>query len=268
MYPVLALLYVLATNRKQVRPALWLFLPAALFTALHFFLIPKAADGPYALSLDSRLPSTISTYFAWTFEPASSALRSHAEQLKAPELLLGMILALTLAWFVVRGLLKKEWIAGFCVAWFGVFLVPVLLLPDHLTPYYLTLPSIGIAWIAGWAIVQAWSQRGLARFTALALAAAYLLLSAAGIDAQTRWFQQRSNRMREVAEAVGAEAAAHPGVAIALRGVDDEVYRAGFQDHPFSLVGAEHVWRVPQDISDTALNAAVASGQARVLEIR
>ena len=169
---------------------------------------------------------------------------------------------------MVRGLLKKkEWTAGFCAAWFGALLAPVLLLPDHLTPYYLTVPSIGVAWLAGWVCVRAWSQGGLARFTAMALGAAYLLLSAAGIDAQTRWFEQRSNRMRDAVEAVATEAAAHPGVSIALQGVDDELYQAGFQDHPFSLVGAGLVWRVPQDISAAALQAAVASGQARVLKV-
>ena len=98
MYPVLALLYVLAKDRKQARQVIWLFVPAVIFTAVHFLLIPKAG-GAYALALDGRLPATISTYFGWTFEPASSALRSHAEQLKAPELLLGMILGVTLGWF-------------------------------------------------------------------------------------------------------------------------------------------------------------------------
>ncbi len=256
MYPVLVLIYVLATGREKLRSSVWLlFLPAAIFTALHFWLIPKTAAGPYALSIDSRLPATIATYFAWTFEPASSALRSHAEQLQAPELLLGMIFGITLGWFTLRGLLKKEWIVAFCAAWFGLLLAPMLLLPGHLTPYYLTLPMIGLAWLAGWAILRARS-----RPAAYILAALYLIISGAGIQAQTRWFQARSNRMRQVVESAAAEAAAHPGAAIALQGVDDELYQTGFEDHPFRLVGAAQVWRIPQDIS--------ADGQVRILDVR
>lgn len=247
LYPLLALIYALAADRKQVRSALWLFVPAVIFGTVHFLLIPKAPVGPYALSLDGRLPSTIAAYFAWTFEPASSALRSHAEQLKAPELLLGMIIGLSLAWFAIRCLFRKEWVAGFFGAWFMALLAPVLLLPEHLTPYYLTLPTAGLAWLAGWAVARAWTAGGWPRLAGAGLAAAYVVISAAGIDAQTRWFETRSNRMREVVEAVAAVSAAHPGAAIALKGVDDELYQAGFEDHPFQLVGAERVWRVPQD---------------------
>jgi hypothetical protein len=247
MYPALVWIYALAADRRQLRNALWLFLPAAVFTALHFWLIPKSSTGSYALSLDSRLPSTIANYFSWTLEPAGSALRSHAEQLRAPELLLGMILGLTLSWFTLRCLVRRESLAGFFAAWFLVLLAPVLLLPDHLTPYYLTLPTIGLAWLAGWGIARAWATGERARLASLALASVYVTVSAAGIQAQTRWFQTRSNRMHEVVEAVAAEAAAHPGAAIALQGVDDELYQTGFEDHPFRLVGADHVWRVPQD---------------------
>jgi len=59
-------------RNKQIRGALWLFAPAAIFTVVHFWFIPKSASGPYVLSLDSRLPSTIASYLAWTFEPGSS----------------------------------------------------------------------------------------------------------------------------------------------------------------------------------------------------
>lgn len=247
VYPALVLLYALATDRKQAGSTLPLFVPAALFVAAHFLLIPKAPVGPYAISLDSRLLSTIAAYSTWTFEPASSALRSHAERLKAPELLLGMILGLSLAYFAVRCLIRREWIAGFFAGWFVLLLAPMMLLPEHLTPYYLTLPAIGLAWLAGWAIARAWSMGGLPRLAGAGLAAAYIVISAAGIGAQTRWFEQRSNRMREVVEAVASASAAHPGAAIALYGVDDELYQTGFDDHPFRLVGAERVWRVPQD---------------------
>ncbi len=185
MYPFLAVLYALCTERKQLRGALWLFAPAVAFTAAHFIWIPKQAAGPYALSFDSRLPSTIASYFGWTFEPGSAALRSHAEQLRAPELLMGLILGLTLGWFVVRCLARRQWIAGFVCGWFLLLLAPVLLLPNHVT---LVLPDASIDWIqangsAGWAKVS-WLDRRAAVLRgvkpSLGLAGMYFVGNAAG----------------------------------------------------------------------------------------
>jgi hypothetical protein len=267
MYAVIAVVCALATDRKQLRGALWLFAPAAIYTAVHFLFIPKSASGPYKLSLDSRLPSTVASYLGWIFEPGSSALRSHAEQWAAPELLLGMILGIALGWFAVRRLWQREWIAGIFCAWFVALLAPLLLLPDHVTSYYLTLPSIGLAWLAGWAIARGWAKGGFTRVAVAGLAAAYFAGNAAGIEAQTRWFQSRSERIHKVVEGVGTAEAAHPGDAIALEGVDDDLYQSGFDGHPFLLVGAERVWRVPAEISLDDLRVAVASGHTRVLAI-
>jgi hypothetical protein len=267
MYPFLAVAYALCTDRKELRGTLWLFAPAVVFSVVHFLWIPKPAAGAYALSLDSRLPATFASYLAWTFEPGSAALRSHAEQLRAPELLIGLILGLALGWFAVRCLVRRQWIAGFFCGWFVLLLAPVLLLPDHVMPYYLTLPSIGLAWLAGWAIASSGSNGGRVRMAVLGLAAAYFVGNAAGIQSQTRWFQTRSQRMHMVMEGVAAAVAAHPGDAIALEGVDDELYQTGFDGHPFLLVGAERVWRVPGDISPDDLRSAVAGGHTRVLEI-
>ncbi len=66
---------------------------------------------------------------------------------------------------------------------------------------------------------------------------------------------------------MAAAAAAHPGDALALQGVDDELYQTGFDGHPFLLVGVERVWRVPGDISADDLARAVGAGRTRVLEI-
>lgn len=271
MYAVVAAICALATG-ERLRSALWLFAPAIVYTAAHFLFVPKSTSGPYVLSLDSRLPSTIASYLAWTFEPGSSALRGHAQQLQAPELLAGLILGLCLSWFVVRCFIRRQWAAGIFLSWFAAILAPLLLLPDHVTSYYLTIPSIGLAWLAGWAIVRGWNMGGFARLAVLGLAAIYFVGNAAGIEAQTRWFQTRSRHMRRLVEEVGAVAAAHPGDAIVLTGpqsqaIDEELSHAGFEGHPFLLVGAERVWRMPGDISPEDLRTAIANGRTRVLEV-
>lgn len=268
MYPFIAVLYDFLSNRKRVSRTIWLFAPAAAFAVAHFWLIPKPSEGVYALALDSRLVSTIRAYLAWTFEPGSSALRTRAAQLHLPELVLGAILGISSAWFAIRCLARREWLVGFFAAWFVALLAPVLILPAHLTPYYLTLPSVGLAWLAGWGVARAWANGGMMKLAAGALALAYLVPSAAGIQAQTRWFHDRSQRMRSVIEGMSTIASAHPGTEIVLEGVDDELNQAGFDAHPFSLFGLDHVRQFPVEISAEDLRVAVASGRARVLEIR
>ena len=268
MYPAVALLCAWPEGRKKVREALWLFVPAVLYTAYHFLFVPKSANGPYVLKLDSRLPSTIATYLGWSFEPGSSALGARRAELQAPELLLGMILGLTLAWFLVRCLMRREWMAAVCAGWFVAFLAPVLLLPNHVTSYYLTIPSIGLAWLAGWAIVRAWEAKGFARLAAAGLAAAYFVGSAAGVEAQTRWFARRAQRIHAVYDGVAAAAAAHPSDAVVLEGVDEELYQSGIYAHPFLLVPLDRVWVVPKDVDEQGAHALAAQGRARVLEVR
>ena len=268
MYPFIAVLYDFLSDRKRVTRTIWLFAPAGVFAIAHFWLIPKPTEGPYAIALDSRLLSTIRAYLAWTFEPGSSALRTRAAQLHRPELVLGAVLEISLCWFAIRYLARREWLVGFFCTWFAAFLAPVLILPGHLTAYYLTLPSVGLAWLAGWGFASAWANGGWMKLAAPALALAYLVPSAAGVQAQTRWFYDRSQRMRSVIESVSTIAAAHPGTAIALEGVDDELYQAGFDAHPFPLFGLAQVRQFPGEISTDEVRASVASGRARVLEIR
>ena len=66
--------------------------------------------------------------------------------------------------------------------------------------------------------------------------------------------------MREVFESVAATTAAHPGEAIVIEGVDDELYQAGFEDHPFLLAGVNRVWVAGRDISEEDVREAVGEG--------
>ena len=260
-YPVLALLHELcmpAKDRPRAGPTMWLFVPAGAFAVIHFLFIPKTPDGVYALSFDGRLATTFVTYLAWMFEPGSSALRTHAADYGLIELAAGILIGAALAVFAARAWMHGKSIALFFCGWFAILLAPVLPLANHLTSYYLTLPSIGLAWLGGWAIAEAWRSPRIWRVAAAALAAVYLLGSAAGINAQTRWFKLRGERMHMLVEAVASTAAAHPGDAIALVGVDDELYDSGFRDNPFRLVGAAQVQR---------LDHAPEAAATRVLQV-
>jgi hypothetical protein len=266
VYPCLATLHALCMDRKRLRGAAWLFVPAILFAALHFWFIPKDTTSVYALAVDGRLGATIKTYLAWMFEPGSAALRANIGLYKTPEKIAGLILAACLIGFAILRLIRQEWMALFFLGWFLLMLAPVLPLPRHLMFYYLTLPSIGLAWLAGWAVSSAWDGGPSAKAAAAGLAGIYFIASAAGIEAQTLSYAERGQRMHNVIEGVAAAVAAHPGNAVALEGTDRQLIDSGFADRPFRLVGAGQVW-LTADIPPEKLLAQVESGQARVLEV-
>jgi hypothetical protein len=265
MYPFLAALHAFCADGKRLRGTAWLFVPAGLFAALHFLFIPKPPDSVYALAVDHRLAVTVKTYLSWTLEPGSAALGPNIEAYRTPERILGLLFALALAGFVVRSLMRKQWLGVFFCGWFLLLLAPVLPLPEHLMFYYLTLPSIGLAWLAGWAIASGYHAGRGPRVLAIALAAIYFTASVAGVEAEVRSYAVRGQRMRTVMEGVAAVVAAHPGNAVALEGADTQLVNSGFGDRPFRLVGAPQVWLLADDAE--ALPAQVVSGRVRVLNV-
>jgi hypothetical protein len=238
MYPFIAALHALLTDRKQLKSTVPLFVPSLAFVALTLFVIPRWESSLYALSVDSRILQTFATYLKWAMEPGSAALGAHAAVLAPVEIGTALLLGLGLIWFMVR---RGGRVALFFCGWFVLMLAPLLPLANHATAYYLTLPMIGLAWLGGYAAASAWQAGAILRLAAVGLAALYMLGSAAGVNAQTRWFRERSTRMKMVVERVASAAAEHPGQPIALQGIDEELLAAGIQDRPFRLVGADHV---------------------------
>ena len=58
MYPAIAAGYALCCARPYFRRTLFLFIPAVLFTALHFLYAPKTTDPNYMLHVDWGIPIT------------------------------------------------------------------------------------------------------------------------------------------------------------------------------------------------------------------
>ena len=241
MYPAIATLYSLCTDRKRWRTALPLWIPAAIFAAVHFFLIPKQPGSIYALSLDSRLPGNFGRYLGWTLGPSRMG-GLIADEWRVPGIIVTALIGLALAAFAASRLRRGEWTVVFCFGWFVLLLAPMLGLPNHVSDYYLTLPALGLAWLGGWAIVTAWRAGIAARGAAILLTATYLAGSIAEIDAQTRWYYDHTIRIRDLVLAARDQMRSSPDSVLLLHGVDNELFQSGFQDDPFRLVGATRVY--------------------------
>jgi hypothetical protein len=185
--------------------------------------------------------------------------------------------------FVALRLSERNKLPIFLVGWFVLLIAPMLPLPNHVIEYYVTVPGIGLAWLAGWALVSAWRAGWVTRLVGSMLALVYVTGSVVNADITTSWHLNVTSRIRIAVRAVEGAIAKYPGSAIALAGLDDEVFLNSAPHHPFELVGATEVWLLPDadKITERAefgdlsrfrtsreeLLAALAAGKARVLDV-
>jgi hypothetical protein len=282
VYPAIALIYSLCADRKRWRSTLPLFIPAILFALLHLFVIPKHTGPYYKIQIDARIFSTLLQYLKWSLGPTRLyELTLHWGRFGTRIM---WITAATLTIFTIVRLLRLDWRVAFFCAWFLLLIAPVLPLPNHVVDYYASLAVLGLAWLAGWAITLAWNTNWLARGFAVALAACSLAGSIREVDAYTNWYWHRSIEIETAFFGIRDALRAHPGSALILHGVDNELFQAGFQDEPFRLLGFPKIYLAPgtekgivarEDlggvgpfmISPRQALAMIANHQARVLSV-
>ena len=236
VYPALAAAFTLLCARKHFRHTLALFVPSLLYTAAHLRAAPPTESGVYAMHWDLSVLRTLGTYWSWGVGP--SWLLTPWETPVA--VVLACVLALTAALlaFTALKVARGDRLPLFFLAWFLIALAPVLPLRDHVTDYYLYLPSAGLAMLGGYAVARAWRRGTAWRLSAAALAALYLALAAPAASAGARWIAARSLRVEKFVLGVARAHQLHPKKVILLDGVDDELFWAGVLDRPFRLFGA------------------------------
>jgi hypothetical protein len=243
VYPAIAAAYTLLCARKYFRGTLPMFGVSALYFAVHQWAAPAPKSGDYAMHFTGSMLRTLGRYWTWTIGP--TFLFTPAELLKGLLPLLVGILTAVLLWFAGLRLRRGALAAGFCLAWFLILLAPVLPLRDHVTEYYVFLPALGLAWLAGWAITEAWHGGTLARASAVALIAIYAVIQLPTLMAETRWNHEISQRVRTLIQGVEAAHSLHPKQSILLEGVDSELFWQSIRDKPFRLFGLDNVYLAP-----------------------
>ena len=246
VYPALAAAYALCRARPYLRKTPYLFIPSVLFTILHLVFVPKSTDVHYQMHLDAGMLATLWKY--WSY--ALGALRDSQAGWRPLWLGLAATLLITvaLAAFVYRKVRNREWLPVFLVAWFVIVMLPLLPLQNHFTEYYITVPTIGIAILAGWAITS--SHTKLLRGAALALAGLYLTLSISDIRMAEKYRYNNSRRMKYLIKGLESQQRIRAREVVLLSGIDTELFWTGFCDDPFRLVGIYHAYLVPESTQD------------------
>jgi hypothetical protein len=238
-YPAIAALYTWLYDRQSFRRTLWLFIPSAIFTAVHFYFVPKTPDPSYRMYFDASIPVTLWRY--WCFGVAAG----RPEVLDWRPIWLGIALAILIAIGFVFLFRKNARLTGFCLAWFVLILLPVLPLKNHVTEYYLTMPAISLA------ILGAWAVASFPRFAA-ALAVLYMVVSICDLRIADRYFYERARRMKKLVLGLEANRPDYKGKVVLLSGVDNDLFWSGFYDDPFRLLGIRQIYLTPG--SDKAID--------------
>lgn len=232
-FPAIALAYVLLFHRDQWRDQWRKVFPSAalvlVYVVLHFAAAPLPHEGPYKLSSGSGLAANFWSYWVTVLGPEEYA-RIHQTPLAIARLGTA-ILTLGILWWLWTSIRRKKWRTPlFCVLWFLIPLAPTLPLLQHFTPYYLFLPSIGLAWLAGQALVQpgSWRKHSLA----LVCAALYFFAQVPSTIFVRDWNRDRANEtsahLLHLSRAVREIRQVQPQGPVFLKGLDMEQFWWGF----------------------------------------
>lgn len=239
VYPALAAAYALLLGPREKWRAAGLRLAPLVLLSVGYFVwhskvAPTGKAGPYALHLDASIFRSLGIYLRWAFVPSEWESMARPQWIAMASL---AIFAILVIWLALRRSALRP-VAWFAAAWFGITITPVLPLRDHVTDYYLTLPVIGVAMLLGAALAA--RPRVAALPVALYLA---MMLPAATVG--TRWYADRSRHVRTLVLGVMRGREQHPGKAILLDGVDDELYAAAIAHSAFGSLGVREVYLAP-----------------------
>ena len=237
VYPVLVTIYAALRAREHLRSTLWLWIPSALFGMLHWFLIPVAGSA-YRPSFDSGILKALYLYFSWTVAPRRFALPHHLSS----RILVAVVVALTV--FLIVRFRQRDSRPLWMLAWFLLFLAPVLPFQGQHYEHYLAVPAIGLCMLGGWAFADAW-RKPLLRPVAVLVAGAYAAGNWVFIERIVDWRYQVSNQMKQVVLAArDAQQRTHRDTLV-LDGASHDLYLAGLRDEPFRLIGIQRTYIVP-----------------------
>ena len=254
VYPAIAAAWVILVqkaDRRLLRDLAPLAALSAAYFALHRWLVPLPASGPYALHFDSRIVTTLRFYCSWVVVPEPAIRMGMSPSLAAT---IGVVCGAALAACALLAWRSRRPFF-FGLAWFAITLAPLLPLADHRTSYYLTIPSIGIAMFAAMGAAEFARNSPVRQTLAAAIVLLWLLPVIPVTLGETRWWRARSEHVRALVVGVQEARQAHPEKPIALQGSTADLFEASFGEAAFRFLEIPDVYLTPETVlTDTDAN--------------
>jgi hypothetical protein len=253
IYPAIALCWSLSRVRTGLislktlaLSTLPLFALSASYYALHAAMAPPQTAGAYAMHFDGAILKTVWTYCRWTFVSTEWAPITQLD----PRLgaIVAFTLGLALLAFTIYQYWRGHYLPAFFLAWFFITLAPLAPLRDHLSDYYLSIPSLGPAVIAAIAVATAWRTTAAWKAAAMAALALYLIVQIPVVRAYTLWHYDRSSAVRNLVLGVASAHQLHPTKTLLLADLPPELYDTAIAHKPFRLIPGAEVYLAPQAV--------------------
>ncbi len=232
VYPALLLAWLIV-NRKNARPALPLIAISVAYYFLHrHFTATTLPNGPYDLHFDSSALATLYRYCKLVWVPTGwYGLRGSIP-------LIGNAAIVIFFCATLWQLRQADPPARFFFLWFLITLAPVLPLSEHLSDYYVAIPSLGLS--AGMAL---WSRRHRLIPAVLVVLYLYFQLPVTRLFAYTHL--ESTRRIRSLVLGVQHARQLHPNKGILLTGVSLDLYTTAIADFPFQALNLANVYLAP-----------------------
>lgn len=171
MFPAIVAAYVILFDKKRWKNILPSSIIAAVYVVIHLWAVALPKEGAYKISWGWGVIQNLLHRWATVLGPEEFG-RLHQTNFWMTRLATIAISAAILVWTAIS-LRSRRREPLFCLAWFVILLIPTLPLQDRFILYYPFLPSIGLAWLAGDALVRAasWPARSIAIACAVMYAA-------------------------------------------------------------------------------------------------
>ncbi|HET8548824.1 MAG TPA: glycosyltransferase family 39 protein, partial [Bryobacteraceae bacterium] len=240
IYPALAGLYALCCARRYLIWTLPMFAASAIFTLVHRSVAPRQTGEIYRMYFDTSIATTLATYIRWTIGQARFFRGKQIDYwlIVTAEAVVAVGIIAAIVWMIRR----RQWLVLLFAGWFLIAIGPVLPLKNHISDYYLTIPSIGLAMLGGWTVAQAWRAPRHVQIAAAVVVLAYAVPSAQASWRQTRWNWQGSQRAKAFLERVAYAHKLHPNKILLIRNMDSELFWIGFYGDPFRIFGLRDIY--------------------------
>ena len=268
VYPAIAMAYALFVAPREGRRRLLLaeaplFAISVVYFAIHTVAAPVPHSGPYAVHIDGRVLHTLALYGKWSLLPVDWEAFGHSHLLG--KLILWTLIVAIAALFAAE-IKKRRTTVWFFASWYLAALAPVLVLPDHHTDYYLTIPLFGLAMLFSFGVTCAVRDYGKWRLLALIPLAGYFTGMIPVSRSATHWWLNKTEPVRSLVLGVEAAREKHPGKAILLDGIPGPVYTDSIAQGAFYPLGITDVYLTPGSESAITPAADAADPDITVLD--
>jgi hypothetical protein len=257
VYPVLAGAYAIFVAPREKRRSLVTGLsPLFAISVVYFFwhraLAPLPAIGPYIVRLDGRVFRALLMYGKWSLLPVDWTAFGHSAALGKWILWIGVA---GIAALLISETVRRRATIWFFVVWYLATLAPVLVLPEHHSDYYLTIPLIGLGMLVGFGVTCGAREAGRLRWLALVPVFAYLCGMVPISQAASHWSLEKTGPVRALVLGTQAAREKHPGKTILLNGITAGLYEDSMGQGALAPFGIDNVYLTPESA------AAIGGGQ-------